>query len=157
MAYNVSRQLGETYKTLWTKVKKNTEARGGKTMSADYLALIDALGFILGAALALRAGKGFVPIRKGGKLPVATDSTKFVDYSGSRKSLELRRHATFAGMRVLVVDEWVETGSQAHAAIQLIEAHRGFVSAIATIHIDANKQTQHLRDNYPCFQVWPDA
>lgn len=88
--------------------------------SLDLVAGIDALGFILGAALALKLRKGFLPIRKGGKLPVPTDAVEFVDYSGERKALEVRRDALRPGMRVLVVDEWIETGAQVSAAIELI-------------------------------------
>ena len=88
---------------------------------------------------------------------MVTDGSEFVDYFGSRKSPELRKDAIGAGLRVLVVDEWIETGSQAHAAIQLIEAQSGIVAGIAAIHVDANERTQQLQDDYPCFQVWPDA
>ena len=48
----------------------------------DYVAGIDALGFILGTAMAMHLKKGFIPIRKGGKLPVAVSRAEFVDYSG---------------------------------------------------------------------------
>ena len=58
----------------------------------EQVAGIDALGFIVGAALALRGGKGFIPIRKGGKFPMVTDSSEFVDYSGHAN------HWSFGGM-----------------------------------------------------------
>jgi len=77
---------------------------------------IDALGFILGAVLALRTHVGFVPVRKGGKLPGAVDSAECVDYTGQPKTLELRRDALEPGTRVLLVDEWIETGVQVGAA-----------------------------------------
>ena len=123
----------------------------------DCVAGIDALGFILGTAIALRAEKGFVPIRKGGKLPVKSDSVDFVDYTGQRKSLELRADALNPGTRVLVVDEWVETGAQVSAAAQLVERQGGIVVGIATINIDDNKVTRLLRDTYKCCAVWQDA
>jgi adenine phosphoribosyltransferase len=123
----------------------------------DLVAGIDALGFILGTALALRAGKGFIPIRKGGKLPVPAEMATFVDYSRTRKALELRHGAIRPGQRVLLVDEWIETGAQVTTASRLIEASGGMIVGVATIHVDANERTQPLRDRYPCYQVWPDA
>lgn len=123
----------------------------------EIAASIDALGFILGAALALRMDKGFVPVRKGGKLPVLADTAEFVDYTGARKALELRRGAIRPGTRVVVVDEWIETGAQAAAAIRLIEAQGGIIAGVATIHIDANERTEKLTSRYRCFQLWPDA
>ncbi|MGH2484921.1 MAG: phosphoribosyltransferase family protein [Ktedonobacterales bacterium] len=123
----------------------------------DLVAGIDALGFILGAALALRAGTGFVPIRKGGKLPVEVETVEFMDYSGARKALELRRDAIALGMRVLVVDEWIETGAQVGAAIGLIEGRGGVVVGVATIHVDENERTRRITYRYPCIQLWPEA
>ncbi len=125
-------------------------------LAFDVVAGIDALGFILGAALALRTHTGFVPIRKGGKLPVAVDIAECVDYTGQRKTLELRRDALKPGTRVLVVDEWIETGAQVWAAIQLIERQGGVIAGIASLHMDDNEQTEPLRARYPCVQAAPD-
>jgi adenine phosphoribosyltransferase len=122
----------------------------------DCVAGIDALGFILGAAIAVRLEKGFVPIRKGGKLPVPTDRAEFVDYTEQKKSLELRIGAIRAGTRVLVVDEWIETGAQIQAAIELLEKQGGVVIGIATINMEDNAVTRLLRDKYQCHAVWRD-
>jgi adenine phosphoribosyltransferase len=126
------------------------------TDAFDYVAGIDALGFILGTAISFRAFKGFIPIRKGGKLPVETLSVHFVDYSGQEKSLEMRVDAIKPGARVLLVDEWIETGAQVNAAIELIESQQGVIVGVATINIDENKETEKLRKKYKCYAVWTD-
>jgi len=87
----------------------------------DCVVGIEALGFILGTAVAVHSKKGFVLIRKGGKLPVVSDGIGFIDYTGQMKSLELRKGAIKPGTRVLLVDERIETGSQVKAAVELIE------------------------------------
>ncbi len=114
----------------------------------EFIAGIDALGFILGAALAMKLRKGFIPLRKGGKLPVAVISREFKDYSGQAKSLELRQGMIKPGDRVLLVDEWIETGAQVEAAIGLIESQGGKIIGITTINIDANKRTKRLSEHY---------
>jgi adenine phosphoribosyltransferase len=119
----------------------------------DLVAGIDALGFILGTAVAVRARKGFLPLRKGGKLPVKTDTAYFVDYSGHPKSLELRPDAIPPGARVLVVDEWIETGAQVKAAIELIERQGGVVVGVATIGMNDNESTRMLAEQYNAHAV----
>lgn len=125
-------------------------------LACDLVAGIDALGFILGTALAMRLGTGFLAMRKEGKLPVAADAQSFVDYTGLTKTLELRRGALRAGTRVLLVDEWIETGAQMWAASALIERQGGIVAGVATINLDDNERTAALRARYPCFSVWRD-
>jgi adenine phosphoribosyltransferase len=123
----------------------------------EVVAGIDALGFILGTALAMHLRKGFIPIRKGGKLPVEVDTRHFVDYTGQGKSLQLRVGAIERGVRVLLVDEWVETGAQVRAAIELIEGQGGIVIGVAAINIDDNEATCSLRERYKCHTVWQNA
>ena len=120
----------------------------------DLVAGIDALGFILGTAIALRLGKGFIPIRKGGKLPVSADQVAFVDYSGQPKALELRQGSLQPGYRVLLVDEWLETGAQMQAAAALVERAGGVVAGIAAINMDDNPGVRELKARYKCVAVW---
>jgi len=124
------------------------------TVAFDCVAGIDALGFILGAAIAMRTEKGFVPLRKGGKLPVQADTAYFVDYTSQRKSLEIRRDALKPSSRVLLVDEWVETGAQVKTAIELLERQGATVAAIVTINVDDNEFTRPIRDKYRFVSVW---
>ncbi len=114
----------------------------------DLIAGIDALGFILGSALAQHTGKGFLPIRKEGKLPVETDSVQFTDYSGEIKRLEIRKDMLLQNSRILIVDEWIETGTQVKAAISLLENRGAIVIGISTINIDINKNTSDLLKRY---------
>jgi adenine phosphoribosyltransferase len=122
----------------------------------DLVAGIDALGFALGAGLAARSGKGFLPVRKGGKLPVPADRMEFVDYTGERKSLEIRHDAITPGQRMLLVDEWIETGAQVAAAIALIERQGGVVAGVVTLHMDECERTRDLARRYSVRQLYPE-
>jgi adenine phosphoribosyltransferase len=122
----------------------------------DVVAGIDALGFILASALALKLDKAMIPIRKGGKLPVKVDRESFVDYSGVEKSLEIRE-SVFQGFdHALVVDEWIETGAQVKAAITLIERQGTKVTGIVSIALDNSSGVKALRKRYPMFSLCED-
>ena len=120
----------------------------------ELVAGIDALGFILGAAMASSSGRGFLPIRKGGRLPGPASSIVIRDYSGTDKALEIRA-CSLTGARILLVDDWIETAAQVGAAIQLIESCAGTVAGVAAICIDKNEATAKLRRTYRCHSVWP--
>lgn len=117
----------------------------------DLAAGIDALGFILGTAVAFRLQRGFLPIRKAGKLPGETLRAEFVDYTGTAKALEVRQDAFKPGARILIVDEWIETGAQMSAAVWLIESLGGLVAGIATLGMDTNPTTLRLLSKYKIF------
>jgi adenine phosphoribosyltransferase len=119
----------------------------------DLVAGIDALGFILGTGLALFLQKGFIPIRKGGKLPTKVHRVSFIDYSQQEKQLEIREDAFDPGQTILLVDEWIETGTQITAAIHLIEDHGGVIAGIAAINMDDNLNTQALQKRYFCHTI----
>ena len=122
----------------------------------DVIVGIDALGFILSSALSLRLGKSLVPIRKGGKLPVSVDSEKFVDYSGIEKSLEIRTDALIHFNNALIVDEWIETGSQIRAAVNLIERQGVRVAGVISIAMDNSSGVKSLRERFPMFSLFED-
>ena len=127
-------------------------------IDCDVVAGLDAMGFVLGAALATRIGVGFLPIRKAGKLCVDTDSVSFTNYSGRTQDMEMRTPAFAAGTRVLLVDQWIETGGTMDGAIRLIERQGGIVAGIATIAMEDNDRTAGYRAAYPVVTaVQPDT
>jgi adenine phosphoribosyltransferase len=128
---------------------------GGLLAGTEFTTIVavDALGFVLGTALAVRGHKRLVPARKGGKLPVQSYTATFVDYTGETKSLEIRRDALNAGTRVLVVDERVETGAQVLAAISLVERLGGVVAGVASIHIEEPAAARLTGRGYACFSA----
>lgn len=120
----------------------------------DYVACIDALGFILGTAIARRLEVGLIPIRKDGKLPVEVESEEFRDYSGDLKSLEIRKDALPPQSRVLLVDEWIETGAQVLAAASLVEAQGATIIGVASVNMDTNDRTDAIDGKYRVHTVW---
>ena len=116
----------------------------------DVVAGIDAAGYVLGAAIAERLGTGFLTVRKAGKLPVPADQVSFVNYTERTQHMELRKPAFRKGTRVLLVDQWVETGGTMGAAIELVERQGGQVAGIATICIEETPAGDALRERYLC-------
>mgnify|MGYP000439319369 CR=1 FL=1 len=97
----------------------------------------EARGFVFGAALAQKLGKGLILIRKPGKLPGETIGFDYgLEYGRDR--LELHRHDLPAGAKVLLVDDVLATGGTAEAAVGLIEAAGASVTrAIFVIELEA--------------------
>lgn len=119
-------------------------------VECDVVAGLDAMGFVLGAALAARLGVGFLPIRKAGKLCVDTDKVSFGNYSGRTQDMEMRMPAYGPGTRVLLVDQWVETGGTMDGAIRLVERQEGVVAGMVAVAIEENAHTNAYRKTYPC-------
>ena len=84
---------------------------------------VEARGFILGSAVALRLGCGLVPVRKEGSVHPGEKIERRTprDWRGRESVLRVQRSALAAGDRALLVDDWAETGSQALTARALVE------------------------------------
>ena len=85
----------------------------------DKIASPESRGFILGAALSLTLGTGFIPIRKTGKLPYKTFQASYALEYGS-DSLYIHQDACCKGERVLIVDDILATSGTANACRELI-------------------------------------
>jgi len=103
---------------------------GYSQISIDYVAAIEARGFIFGSAAADRLKAGFVPIRKKGKLPYKTSQVTYQLEYGS-DTLEVHQDAVTKGASVLLVDDLLATGGTMAAACQLIEGLGGRIAGIS--------------------------
>jgi adenine phosphoribosyltransferase len=90
-----------------------------RPMQPSAVAGIEARGFIFGAAIAARLGLGFIPLRKAGKLPVATIGIDYAHEYGHAR-LELDPTLIADGEPVLLVDDLLATGGTAVAGAQLL-------------------------------------
>ena len=77
-------------------------------------------GFIFGVPVAYLRGKGFVPVRKKGKLPRETVSQKY-DLEYGQAEVEIHKDAVKPGQKVVIVDDLIATGGSAEAAAKLVE------------------------------------
>jgi len=98
-----------------------------KSYNLDYVAGIDARGFIFGSILADRLGVGFVPVRKKGKLPYTTVAEKYsLEYGFDEVEIHIdafdsQDNPEGKGARVLLMDDLIATGGTAKAAANLID------------------------------------
>ena len=102
----------------------------------DYIAGIEARGFILASAVAVITGKGFIPIRKSGKLPGQVISQSY-DLEYGKATLEIHSDLIPQGKTVLVVDDVLATGGTALAAVELIEK-AGLIPVCLAILLEIN-------------------
>ncbi len=98
----------------------------------DLIVGIEARGFIIGGALSYTLGRGFVPIRKIGKLPAEVERYEYELEYGT-DTVEIHKDAIEKGMKVLLVDDLLATGGTAAAAAALIEKLGGEVAEMAFI------------------------
>jgi adenine phosphoribosyltransferase len=91
----------------------------GRAGAADIVVGIEARGFLLGAAAALVAGTGVVPVRKAGKLP-RVEASRTYDLEYGTATLELPADTVGPGMRAFIVDDVLATGGTAAAACALL-------------------------------------
>ena len=110
----------------------------------DVVVAVESRGFILGGAVAVALGAGFVPVRKPGKLPAATyRETYELEYGTD--SVEVHRDAIQPGQRVLVLDDLLATGGTVEAVIRLLSKFDCEIAGVAfLIELDFLKGRKKL-------------
>ena len=100
----------------------------GLLKDVDYDLIIgpESRGFIFGVPVAYLYGKGFIPVRKKGKLPRETVSQKY-DLEYGQAEVEMHKDAVKPGQKVVIVDDLIATGGSAEAAAKLVEKLGGQV------------------------------
>jgi len=126
-----------------------------KGMDLEYIAGLDARGFIFGAALADRLGIGFVPIRKKGKLPSTTICEKYeLEYGFDEVEIHLDAFKSKEGAKVLVIDDLCATGGTANAACKLIKDTKAeLVEVCFLMNLKFLKGDEKIKIHAPVYSV----
>ena len=98
----------------------------------DVILGIEARGFLIGAPLAYRLGKPFVPVRKEGRLPYETRSVKYALEYG-QNVVEVHTDAISEGQRAIILDDLLATGGTMAAGAELVESMGGEVAGLAAV------------------------
>jgi len=85
-------------------------------------------GFIFGVPMAYSMDKGFVPVRKAGKLPAEVSAKEYALEYGTAK-IEIHKDAISPGQRFIIVDDLLATGGTAKAVVDLVEEMGGVIVA----------------------------
>lgn len=93
---------------------------------------LEARGFILAAPVAVRAGLGFIPVRKAGKLPGATLAQSYELEYGTAE-MEIHAEDVAADDRVMIIDDVLATGGTADASLQLVRRAGAHVAGMAVL------------------------
>ncbi len=117
-----------------------------RAVDIDLVVGVESRGFIIGAPLAIRLGKGFVPVRKAGKLPGPTHGVDYdLEYGNDR--VEIHQDAIQPGNRVLMVDDLIATGGTIEGSGKLIEQVGGvivgYAFVIELVDLNGRKRLKH--------------
>ena len=118
-----------------------------KKFDFDYVIGAESRGFLFGMPVAYAMKKGFVPIRKKGKLPAETVSAKYSLEYGEAE-IEIHKDAIKKGTKVVIIDDLIATGGTAKAAAELVESLGGKVMAFEFLIELENLNGRDLLDGY---------
>ncbi len=123
-------------------------AEQAKNYQPDYIAGIDARGFLVAAPLAIVLGCGVIMIRKPGKLPGETISHSYELEYGT-DAIEIQHDAVTSGQSIVLVDDLLATGGTMEAAVALLRGSGADVKAAACI-IELTFLNGRSRLDIPC-------
>lgn len=123
-----------------------------KDMDFSKIVAVEARGFIFGGALAYKMGKGFVIVRKPGKLPCETIAHSY-ELEYGKDTIEMHNDSIKPGEKVVILDDLIATGGSAKATAILVEKLGGKVEAIVfLIELEFLKGKEKLAD-YDVFSI----
>ena len=116
-----------------------------KDLDYDLVIGPESRGFIFGVPVAYAQHKGFVPVRKKGKLPCETISMEY-DLVYGQATIEMHKDAIRPGQKVIIVDDLIATGGTTEAIVKLIEQLGGQVVKICFVmELAGLKGREHLK------------
>ena len=121
-----------------------------KKSGINKVVAIDMKGLMYGPIIAHKLKVAFVPILKGGKIQNRQKALmkEFIDYSGKKKSIEMFKSSINKNDKVLLVDDWFDSGNTGKAAITLIEELGGKVKGISVIFNQLNEKEEKFFTRY---------
>ena len=125
--------------------------RPHRDKAIDKIACPEALGFVLGSAVASELKKGLILIRKAGRLPNIRQnvvSQSFTDYTNESNAFEVNKQLIKKGDRVLLIDDWVETGGQLKGLVKLLEKRGAEVGGVAVLGFNRIGKLQRFAAKY---------
>lgn len=127
-------------------------AKKYKNKGFDKVVGVEARGFIFGAAVAIKIGAGFVPVRKKGKLPFKTISTTY-ELEYATDTLEIHKDAIFPGEKVLIIDDLLATGGTVKAVTELVNQLGGKISGIGFVIELVDLHGKDKLKEYPLYSL----
>ena len=116
-----------------------------KDLDYDLVIGPESRGFIFGVPVAYAQHKGFVPVRKKGKLPCETIAMEY-DLEYGQATIEMHKDAIRPGQKVIIVDDLIATGGTTEAIVKLIEQLGGQVVKICFVmEVAGLKGREHLK------------
>ena len=116
-----------------------------KDLDYDLVIGPESRGFIFGVTVAYAQHKGFVPVRKKGKLPCETIAMEY-DLEYGQATIEMHKDAIRPGQKVIIVDDLIATGGTTEAIVKLIEQLGGQVVKICFVmELAGLKGREHLK------------
>ena len=127
-------------------------AKKYKGKGFDKVVGVEARGFIFGAAVAIKIGAGFVPVRKKGKLPHKTISATYELEYGT-DTLEIHKDAITQGEKVLIIDDLLATGGTVKAVTQLVNQLGGKIAGIGFVIELVDLHGKDKLKDYPLYSL----
>lgn len=115
----------------------------------DLVVAMEPFGYMLGSGIATRLGLGVLVVRKDALLAGPLDTIEYPRTMGRAPGqMTTRKPGFLPGTRILVVDQWVESGGAMNGILELVRRQDGVVAGIATLCIE--EKNAHLRNEYKC-------